>query len=160
MSHKASLPSWFARAIEALQGGDIDGWMEIYSPDAIHEFPFAPEGATRSLEGHDVIGAYMSQPPSRIRFGSLSNVRVREAGDERIIEATGHHRRIADNTPMDLSYVWFITRRDGKVTHFRDYMNPLAAVYTLDMGRAAPGVSRAGGAAFDQRSAPRNWIRH
>ena len=128
MSQTSSLPPWFARAIESLQAGDIDGWMEIYSPDAIHEFPFAPEGATRSFEGRDVIAAYMSQLPSRIRFGSLSDVRVREAGDELIIEATGHHRRIADNTPRDLSYVWFITRRDGKVTHFRDYMNPLQII--------------------------------
>jgi uncharacterized protein len=125
MSSTSSLPTWFARAIEALQVGDTDGWMEIYAPDAIHEFPFAPEGANRRLEGRDAIAAYMRQLPQRIRFGSLSDLRVREAGDELIIEATGHHRRIADDTPRDLSYVWFITLRDGKVTHFRDYMNPL-----------------------------------
>ncbi len=125
MPQTSSLPPWFARAIEALQAGNIDGWMEIYSPDAVHEFPFAPEGAPRRLEGRDAIAAYMSQLPSRIRFGSLSNVRVREAGDELIIEATGHHHRLPENTPRDLSYIWFITLRDGKVTHFRDYMNPL-----------------------------------
>ena len=116
---------WFARAIEALQAGNIDGWMEIYAPDAVHEFPFAPEGAPRRLEGRDTIAAYMGQLPKLIRFGSLSDVRVREAGDEVIIEATGHHRRVSDDTPRELSYVWFITLRDGKVTHFRDYMNPL-----------------------------------
>ena len=27
--------------------------------------------------------------------------------------------------PKDLSYVWFITLRDGKVAHLRDDMNPL-----------------------------------
>ncbi len=124
MSPTSSLPTWFARAIEALQSGNINGWMEIYSPDAVHEFPFAPEGAPRRLEGRDAIAAYMSQLPSRIRFGSLSDVRVREAGDELIIEATGHHHRLPENTPRDLSYVWFITLRDGKVTHIRDYMNP------------------------------------
>ena len=99
--------------------------MKIYAHDAIHEFPFAPEGAIRRLEGCEVIAAYMSQLPARIRFGSLSDVRVREAGDELIIEATGHHRRIQDDTPRDLSYIWFITLDNGKVTHFRDYMNPL-----------------------------------
>ena len=125
MSLTSALPTWFARAVEALQAGDTDGWMEIYAPDAIHEFPFAPAGAPRRLAGRDVIAAYMRPLPERIRFGSFSDVRVREAGDELIIEATGHHRRIPDDTPMDLSYVWFITLRDGKVTHFRDYMNPL-----------------------------------
>ncbi len=67
----------------------------------------------------------MSQLPSRIRFGSLSDVRVRQADDELIIEATGHHHRLPENTPRDLSYIWFITLRGGKVSHIRDYMNPL-----------------------------------
>lgn len=125
MSPTSSLPAWFAHAIEALQAGDIDGWMKIYTPDAIHEFPFAPTGAVRRLEGRDAISAYMSQLPGRIRFGSLSDVRVREVGDELIIEATGHHRRVSDDTPREISYIWFITRHSGQVTHIRDYMNPL-----------------------------------
>jgi ketosteroid isomerase-like protein len=121
----SALPPWFARAIEYLQAGDVAGWMEMYAPDAVHEFPFAPPGAPHSLEGCDRIAAYMSQLPSRIRFGPLSDVRVREVGDELIVEATGHHHRLPDNTPRSLSYIWFITHRDGKVTHIRDYMNPL-----------------------------------
>jgi ketosteroid isomerase-like protein len=125
MSPTSTLPEWFARAIEALQAGDTDGYMEIYAPDAVHEFPFAPEGAIRRLAGRDAIAAYMRRLPELMRFGSLSDVRVRETGDEFIIEAMGHHRRIPDDTPRDLSYVWFITRRDGQVVHFRDYMNPL-----------------------------------
>ena len=119
------LPVWFEQAIGALKANDIAGWMEIYTPDAIHEFPFAPEGAPRELVGRDAIGTYMSRLPSLIRFGTLSDVRVRETGDELIIEATGHHQRIADDATRDLSYIWFITMRDGKVVHFRDYMNPL-----------------------------------
>ncbi|MDE1150659.1 MAG: nuclear transport factor 2 family protein [Azospirillaceae bacterium] len=125
MSPTSTLPDWFAAAIKALQTGDIDGYMAMYAPDAVHEFPFAPDGAPRSLIGRDAIAAYMRLLPSRIRFGSLSDVRVRETGDETIIEATGHHRRLPEDTPRDISYVWFITRRDGQATHFRDYMNPL-----------------------------------
>jgi len=125
MSPTSSLPAWFAHAIEALQAGDIGGWMDIYALDATHEFPFAPTGAVRRLEGRDAISAYMSQLPGLIRFGSLSDVRVREAGDELIIEATGHHWRVSDNAGRKISYIWFITRHNGQVTHFRDYMNPL-----------------------------------
>ena len=125
MPPTSSLPAWLARAVEALQAGDADGWMAMYAPDAVHEFPFAPEGAPRRLDGREAIAAYMGQLPARIRFGSLSDVRVREAGDELIVEATGHHHRIPAGTPWDLSYVWFITLHDGEVVHFRDYMNPL-----------------------------------
>jgi hypothetical protein len=94
MSPTSSLPAWFTHAIEALQAGDISGWMEIYASDAIHEFPFAPVGAVRRLEGRDAISAYMSQLPSRIRFGSLSDVRVREVGytSSKLRDITGASR--------------------------------------------------------------------
>lgn len=124
MAPKTTLPAWFMRAIEALQAGDINGWMEIYTQDAVHEFPFAPPETIQRLEGRDKIKAYIGQLPELIHFGPLSEVRVREVDNELIIEATGHHRRVKDETPKDLSYVWFITLADGKVTHIRDYMNP------------------------------------
>ena len=125
MPPTSSLPIWLARAIESLQIGDIDGWMEIYAADAIQEFPFASEGAPSRLVGRDAIAAYLRQLPGLVRFGPFSYDGVREAGNELIIEATGHHRRVSDDAPRDVSYVWFIKLREGKVAHFRDYMNPL-----------------------------------
>ena len=125
MPQTTTLPEWLARGIQALQEGDTDGWMKLYAPDAVHEFPFAPEGSVPRLEGREAIRDYMRQLPGFIRFGSLSDVLVREAGDEIIVEAIGHHHRVADGAPRDLRYVWFITRQNGEVTRIRDYMNPL-----------------------------------
>jgi len=125
MSPTSVLPDWLETAFEALERGDIDGWMSIYDADAVHEFPFAPDGSPTRLTGRDAIAAYMQRLPTFIRFGSLSDVHVREVSDELIVEATGHHHRISDGAPRDISYVWFITRRAGKVTLIRDYMNPL-----------------------------------
>ena len=82
-------------------------------------------GAPRKLIGRDAIAAYMAHLPSIIRFGALSDIRVRSAGNELIVEATGHHERVVDASTKSLSYVWFIERRDAKVTRIRDYMNPL-----------------------------------
>ncbi len=45
MSKESNLRDWLAHAVESLQVGNIDGWTAIYAPDAIHEFPLAPEGA-------------------------------------------------------------------------------------------------------------------
>ena len=125
MPPTSTLPTWLSRALAALGDADIDRYVEMYAPDAVHEFPFAPDGGVGCLEGRDAIAAYMRQIPGRVRLGSMSDVRVREAGDEVIVEATGHHHRVADGMPRTLNYVWFITRRSGQVTHFRDYMNPL-----------------------------------
>lgn len=125
MALTSTLPVWLENAIQALQAADIDGWMKIYAADAVHEFPFAPAGQVSKLTGRDAIADYMGQLPKFIRFGSLSDVRVREADSEIIVEATGHHRRVSDDAPREITYVWFITLRDGQVAYFRDYMNPL-----------------------------------
>ena len=86
MEPTSVLPAWFADAVGSLAAGDVDGWISMYAPDAVHEFPWAPEGRVRRLEGRDAIAAYMSRLPQVMRFGPLTDVRVREAGDELIVE--------------------------------------------------------------------------
>lgn len=124
MNTTFTLPVWLECATESLRAGNIEGWMEIYSPSAIHEFPFAPEGAPRILTGHDAIKKFMSQLPSLIQFGKFDNVRASESGDQVVVEAVGHHLRKLDNKEIDLTYVWIVSMKNGKVEHFRDYMNP------------------------------------
>ncbi|MFD2418720.1 nuclear transport factor 2 family protein [Amycolatopsis pigmentata] len=129
MAPTSVLPAWLAEAFDALVAGDVDGWARIYAPDAVHELPFAPEGQVRRLEGRETIAARLKEVfdsgEGRLRFGSFDDVRVREIGDEIVIEGNGRHYRTDDGTPVEIGCVWFITRRDGQVTHFRDYMNPL-----------------------------------
>jgi uncharacterized protein len=125
MTSRTTLPSWFADAVTALQAGDVDGWMAIYAADAIHEFPFAPPGAPKRLEGRDAIANYMREIFSAIRFGPLTDVHVLECGEETVIEATGHPKRLSDGTTGTLGFIWVISRREGLVTLYRDYMNPL-----------------------------------
>ena len=125
MALTSALPTWLADALDSLTAGDIDGWMEIYEDDAAHEFPFAREGAPKRLEGKSTIAEYMSEIVTRVQFDSFDDLRVREAGDELIIEANGHGTRPATGAPFHMQYVWFITHHDGRVSRLRDYMNPL-----------------------------------
>ncbi len=127
MAPVSTVPGWLAEAFDCLAAGDVEGWARIYALDAVHEIPFAAVEDERRFEGRDTIAARLREvfdaEKGRLRFGSFDNVRAREAGDEIIIEGDGHHWT-ADGTPVEISCVWFITRRDGQVTHFRDYMNP------------------------------------
>jgi uncharacterized protein len=117
-------PEWFIRALESLRAGDVDGFLAMYDDDAVHEFPFAPEGRPGRLEGKSAIAEYMKNLPARVKFDSFDDVRVRQAGDELIVEATGHGTRPGSGAPFHMQYVWFITHEDGRVSRFRDYMNP------------------------------------
>jgi ketosteroid isomerase-like protein len=123
MAPGSTLPGWLAAALDSLAAGDLDGWLDMFAPDGIHEFPWAPEGRVRRLDGHEEMRAYLSQLHGRIEFGGFSDVHVHEVGEDTIIQATGHHTR-PDGTPRRLDYIWFITRRDGKVKRLQDYMNP------------------------------------
>ncbi len=121
---QSTTPRWLSDAVGGLVAGDLDAGMNVYADTVVHELPFADEGVPQRLEGKDQIARFMAQLPHRIRFGSFTDVRVREVDDEVIVEAEGHHRQVSDDTPFDLRYVWIITRRDGHVMHIRDYMSP------------------------------------
>lgn len=125
MHASSSLPAWLAQGIAALAAGQTQAWADLYTEDAVHEFPYAPEDHPRRLEGREAIAAFMAPLPGLIRFGHLDPIRSREVGDEIIVEARGHHHRVSDGMAVKIDYVWFITLREGKISHFRDYMNPL-----------------------------------
>jgi uncharacterized protein len=122
------VPDWLAAAFEALVAGDVDGWASMYAADAVHELPFAPGGREIRLEGREEIAARLREvfdrDEGRLRFGSFDDVRVREVGDEVIVEGEGRHHRSSDGSPVTIRCIWFITRHDGEVTRFRDYMDP------------------------------------
>ncbi len=122
-----SAPGWFIAAQDALHAGDVAGFLEMYADDAVHEFPWAPEGRPQRLEGKAAIARYMEQLPAMVQFDSdaFNDMQVREAGDELIVEATATGTRPGTGEPFYMQYVWFITHNNGRVTHFKDYMNPL-----------------------------------
>ena len=99
MPPQSSLPEWLAGALAALQAGDIDRWMAIYAQDAVHEFPFASEDGPRRLEGQDTIRAFLEPLLAGMLYGEFSDIRVHDAGDELIVEATGHHQSASDGAP-------------------------------------------------------------
>ena len=123
MAPTSTLPDWLADALAALSAGDVDGWLEMFADDGVHEFPWAAEDRVRRLVGREAMAQYMGQIEGRIVFGPLDDVRVHEVDDTTIVQATGRHKR-PDGTPRDLDYIWFITRHEGKVTLLQDHMNP------------------------------------
>ncbi|NIY69382.1 nuclear transport factor 2 family protein [Streptomyces malaysiensis] len=124
MDDEAEFPVWLAEAAIGLADGDVDTWLRMYADDAVHEFPFAAAGDVRRLEGTSQIRAYMAAMDGSVQFGTLDDITVRELGEEVMIEAEGHHFDATTGDPFDIRYLWIIARRDGLVTHLKDYMGP------------------------------------
>jgi ketosteroid isomerase-like protein len=124
MPAEPEFPRWLSDAANGLASGDVDAWTQMYADDAVHEFPFAAPGALQRLEGKKAIRGFMAAVGERIRFGTWDDVRVRELGDEVVVEAEGHHVDAQTGVPFDMRYLWIITRQADRITRLRDYMGP------------------------------------
>uniref|UniRef100_UPI0034DF6C0B nuclear transport factor 2 family protein n=1 Tax=Streptomyces flavofungini TaxID=68200 RepID=UPI0034DF6C0B len=48
--------------------------------------------------------------------------------DTVIVEMRSEGRSVATGRPFEMSYVAVVTVRQGRITHYRDYWNPLTAL--------------------------------
>ncbi len=113
------------RSLDAFHRADVDTFMAMYADDAVHEFPFAPEGMPMRVEGRAAIEAWMRKVPDILTLdGGMHDLRIHEGADTLTAEwsSTGH---FADGSPAAVSYVAVVTFEGDLVVRYRDYINPL-----------------------------------
>lgn len=128
----------FSRLMAAVLDYDMDAQADLYAEDGILEWPFAPPGMPRRVEGREAIrellvplGERARQSGRRLR--DYDHVMIHETTDPEVIivefDVTGE----SDNGgPYRLSYIQVLRVREGKIVSFRDYWNPQALVSLLE----------------------------
>jgi ketosteroid isomerase-like protein len=108
-------------------------WIELWADDGVCEFPFASPGRPRLLQGKEQILAYMTAYPSRIFIEGVDKLRVHPALDPNVVvvEMTIKGRAVETDKPYNQQYVIVAETRDGKLTHYREYWNPLMSAEAL-----------------------------
>jgi ketosteroid isomerase-like protein len=108
-------------------------WIELWADDGVCEFPFASPGRPRLLQGKEQILAYMTAYPSRIFIEGVDKLRVHPALDPNVVvvEMTIKGRAVETDKPYNQQYVIVAETRDGKLTHYREYWNPLVSAEAL-----------------------------
>jgi uncharacterized protein len=126
----------FQQVLLATASGDVPAILDLCADDVVFEFPFAPPGRPAEVSGKEPLGRYLTAAPSRIQFDSLSNFETHQTldPDVAIIEMTATGKIKGTGEPYDQSYVVVLTAREGRITRYRDYWNPLKA-----LPAAAPG---------------------
>lgn len=112
-------------SLDAFHREDVGTFMAMYHDDAVHEFPFAPDGMPTRVEGREAIEAWMRTVPDLLTLdGGMHDLRIHEGADTLTAEwsSTGH---FADDTPAAISYVAVVTFEGDLVVRYRDYINPL-----------------------------------
>ncbi|MFD5422063.1 nuclear transport factor 2 family protein [Streptomyces sp. NPDC127069] len=130
----ASPADLYRHGLRLLLDKDIPGWVGLWAEGGVMEFPFAPLGWPRRLEGREAVAAYMRPYPERIDLHDFpeADLRIHETADPRTIvaEMRGVGRLVGPGRPFDMTYIAVVTVEDGKFTSYRDYWNPLAVLET------------------------------
>ncbi|MEU5811379.1 nuclear transport factor 2 family protein [Streptomyces sp. NPDC047718] len=130
MSAPTSPADLFRHSLRLLLDKDVPGWVALWAEDGLMEFPFAPEGWPARLEGRAAVAAYMRDYPDHIDLHDFPAVRIHRTTDPEtiVVEMRGVGRLVATDTPFDMTYIAVVTVRDGRITSYRDYWNPLAVL--------------------------------
>jgi ketosteroid isomerase-like protein len=107
---------------------DIEGEADLFAPDGVLEWPFAPAGAPRRLQGREEIRAVLGPLARRVRqagtrMTGFHNVVVHETLDPEVIivEFEAHGEVEATGSTYELPYIQVFRVRDGEIVWFRDY---------------------------------------
>jgi ketosteroid isomerase-like protein len=119
----------YRHSLRLLLDKSIPAWIALWAEDGLMEFPFAPEGWPRRLEGKAAIADYMRHYPDHIDLHDFPDLRIHETTDPQTVvaEMRGVGRLVQTGAPFDMTYIAVVTVRDGRITSYRDYWNPLAA---------------------------------
>jgi uncharacterized protein len=110
---------------------DIERQADLFAPDGVLEWPFAPVGVPRRLEGREAIRSLLEPLGERMRqagsrMTGLHAVVVHETLDPEVIivELELRGEVVATGGVYRLPYIQVFRVRDGQIVSFRDYFGP------------------------------------
>ncbi|MEV6128772.1 nuclear transport factor 2 family protein [Streptomyces violaceusniger] len=117
----------FERAKELLLDHDMMGFANLWAVDGTMEFPFAPAGRPRLLEGREAVREYVRDYADHIDLRAVAHQVIHRTEDPEvlIVEFSMDAVAVSSGRPLHPSYIAVITVRDGEIASYRDYWNPL-----------------------------------
>src|SRR4028119_1192724 len=115
MSTNSSAVELFRNSLDTFLAKDIKGWSLLCADDVVAEFPFAPEGSPRRLEGRAALYNYLRNYPSVINLRSIPHLRLYSTDDPNvaIAEWSASGQALTKSNPHESTYATFGTFRGG-----------------------------------------------
>ncbi|KXF53122.1 hypothetical protein AXA44_08540 [Rhodococcus sp. SC4] len=129
------------RYLEAINTWDFAVKRELLADNIVFEMRYAPPGFNRRMEGIEEVMAFLETIPSLIETEGLYDFRLEtyySDPGEVIAEYKSDMKMVI---PVELrnEYVTRFTIRDGKITHFCEFFDPIPLVIALG-GRVEPAT--------------------
>ncbi|MET9454165.1 nuclear transport factor 2 family protein [Streptomyces canus] len=120
----------YRHGLELLLDKDIAAWIDLWDDNGVFEFPFAPDGWPKRLEGKAAIADYMRGYPDHIDLHDFPYVEIHQttAAQTIVVEMRAVGRLVETGSPYDMTYIAVVTVEDGRITRYRDYWNPLVVL--------------------------------
>lgn len=110
---------------------------DLFTQDVVFEFPYAPEGLPRRLDGMAALVDHLTRLESMLKLSECTLHAVHPSDDTVIVEFSCDGSGIATGLPYYQDYISVVTLRDGRISRYRDYWNPLVALSALGGAQAA-----------------------
>jgi ketosteroid isomerase-like protein len=145
VTHDAGPREVFERLRQIVLTYDMEAQANLYAEDGVLEWPFAPPGMPRRVEGREAIRNLLVPLAERARRSGRHPEKydplvIHETSDPEVIVAECDLVGTSnDGEPYHLSYIQVLRVRDGEIVLFRDYWNPQALLPLLDDQEAQAG---------------------
>lgn len=100
---------------------------EIYADDLVVEFPYAPKHHTGRLEGKERVLGFLTAIGKYFRNIEIGvpTIHVTQNPAVVVVEFPGASESVETGLPYRQNYVSVVTAKDGRITHIREYYDPL-----------------------------------
>ncbi|MGN9821465.1 MULTISPECIES: nuclear transport factor 2 family protein [Streptomyces] len=132
-ARRAAAQHAVAEHLRLTAAGHTEEWVELFAPDAVLEFPYAPVGVPKQVAGRDALLAHMRGFPETfdVEFADLV---FHDTVDPSlvIVEFRSKGTALPTGKPYEQTCISVVrTDDDARITHYLDYWNPLVAIEAL-----------------------------
>jgi ketosteroid isomerase-like protein len=126
------------RFFKAVAAKDAAALAQSITDDAVYEIPFSESGSTepggfrRYVGSAEVVDFWMATTANGPKSLGADEVDLSITGDgSRVFIEQRGNMALSDGRPYRNKYVFRFSIRDGRVSHVREYFNPVIAAYAF-----------------------------
>ena len=124
-----------AEQVRKMVAGEGVAFADLFAPDGVLAYPFAPPGLPSELRGRDAIRAYFAGLGRSRDLFAMDGIDAKtwETDDPQVVvtEITHHGKSNVTGTPYRFTALGVIRVRDGEIVRYDDYMDPIALARLL-----------------------------
>ena len=128
-------PREVAEEVRRMVAGEGVVFADLFAPDGVLAYPFAPPGMPAELVGQDAIRDYHGVARGARELLVMEGVEavIRETDDPEVVvtEITHHGWSQVTRAPYRFTALGVIRVRDGRIIRYDDYMDPIAMARLL-----------------------------